>query len=96
MNPILVVDDNAQIVDILSQYIKKEGWPMLAAKTGEEALALFDAAEPSLILLDIMLPGLDGLEVCRRIRRVSSTRIGFSGWTSARTITSSSRFPPAR
>lgn len=75
VNPILVVDDNAQIVDILSQYIKKEGWPMLAAKTDEEALALFDAAEPSLILLDIMLPGLDGLEVCRRIRRVSSVPI---------------------
>lgn len=75
VNPILVVDDNAQIVDILSQYIKKEGWPMLAAKTGEEALALFGAAEPSLILLDIMLPGLDGLEVCRRIRRVSSVPI---------------------
>jgi len=75
VNPILVVDDNAQIVDILSQYIKKEGWPMLAAKTGEEALALFDAAEPSLILLDIMLPELDGLEVCRRIRRVSSVPI---------------------
>ena len=75
VNPILVVDDNAQIVDILSQYIKKEGWPMLAAKTGEEAIALFDAAEPSLILLDIMLPGLDGLEVCRRIRRVSSVPI---------------------
>ena len=75
VNPILVVDDNAQIVDILSQYIKKEGWPMLAAKTGEEALALFDAADPSLILLDIMLPGLDGLEVCRRIRRVSSVPI---------------------
>lgn len=63
MNPILVVDDNEQIVDILSQYIKKEGWPMLAARTGEEALDLFDAAGPSLILLDIMLPGLDGLEV---------------------------------
>ena len=75
VNPILVVDDNAQIVDILSQYIKNEGWPMLAAKTGEEALALFGAAEPSLILLDIMLPGVDGLEVCRRIRRVSSVPI---------------------
>ena len=75
VNPILVVDDNEQIVDILSQYIKKEGWPMLAAKTGEEALGLFDAAEPSLILLDIMLPGMDGLEVCRRIRRVSSVPI---------------------
>ena len=75
MNPILVVDDNEQIVDILSQYLKKEGWPMLAAKTGEEALSLFDAAEPSLILLDIMLPGMDGLEVCRRIRRMSSVPI---------------------
>lgn len=75
VNPILVVDDNEQIVDILSQYIKKEGWPMLAARTGEEALDLFDAAGPSLILLDIMLPGIDGLEVCRRIRRVSSVPI---------------------
>ena len=75
MNPIRVVDDNEQIVDILSQYIKKEGWPMLAARTGEEALDLFDAAGPSLILLDIMLPGIDGLEVCRRIRRVSSVPI---------------------
>lgn len=75
MNPILVVDDNEQIVDILSQYIKKEGWPMLAVRTGEEALDLFDAAGPSLILLDIMLPGIDGLEVCRRIRRVSSVPI---------------------
>lgn len=68
VNPILVVDDNAQIVDILSQYIKKEGWPMLAAKTGEEALALFDAAEPSLILLDIMLPGLDGYALLESLR----------------------------
>lgn len=75
VNPILVVDDNEQIVDILSQYIKKEGWPMLAVRTGEEALDLFDAAGPSLILLDIMLPGIDGLEVCRRIRRVSSVPI---------------------
>ena len=66
VNPILVVDDNAQIVDILSQYIKKEGWPMLAAKTGEEALALFDAAEPSLILLDIMLRGSSGFEVAEK------------------------------
>ena len=75
MNPILVVDDNEQILDILTQYIKKEGWALLTAKTGEEALALFDAAQPALILLDIMLPGMDGLEVCRRIRQVSSIPI---------------------
>lgn len=75
MNPILVVDDNEQILNILTQYINKEGWALLTAKTGEEALSLFDAAQPALILLDIMLPGIDGLEVCRRIRRVSSVPI---------------------
>lgn len=44
MNPILVVDDNEQILNILTQYINKEGWALLTAKTGEEALSLFDAA----------------------------------------------------
>ena len=75
MNPILIVDDNEQIVSILAQYIQAEGWPHLAARSGEEALSLFDAAAPSVILLDIMLPGLDGLEVCRRIRQVSGVPI---------------------
>ena len=56
MNPILIVDDNEQIVQILAQYVKAEGWPCLTARSGEEALSLFDAAAPSLILLDIMLP----------------------------------------
>lgn len=66
VNPILVVDDNAQIVDILSQYIKKEGWPMLAAKTGEEALALFDAAEPSLSCWISCCRGWTDWRICRR------------------------------
>ncbi len=75
MNPILIVDDNEQILKILTQYIESEGWPYLTARSGEEALALFDAASPSLMLLDIMLPGIDGLEVCRRIRLVSNLPI---------------------
>jgi len=75
LNPILIVDDNEQILKILTPYIEKEGWPYLTARSGEEALSLFDAASPSLILLDIMLPGIDGLEVCRRIRRVSNIPI---------------------
>lgn len=75
MNPILIVDDNEQILKILTQYIESEGWPYLTARSGEEALALFDAAAPSLMLLDIMLPGIDGLEVCRRIRLVSNLPI---------------------
>ena len=75
MKPILVVDDNEQILDILTQYIKNENWPYATAATGEEALTLFKSIDPSLILLDIMLPGIDGLEVCRRIRAVSSVPI---------------------
>ena len=75
MKPILVVDDNEQILEILTKYIQTEGWPMMAARSGEEALALFEAADPVVILLDIMLPGMDGLEVCKRIRRVSNVPI---------------------
>ena len=75
MNPILVVDDNEQILEILSRYIRAEGWTCLSARSGEEALTVFDAASPALILLDIMLPGIDGLEVCRRIRAISSVPI---------------------
>ena len=75
MNPILIVDDNEQILKILTQYVEAEGWPYLTARSGEEALSLFDAASPSLMLLDIMLPGIDGLEVCKRIRAVSNIPI---------------------
>ena len=75
MKPILVVDDNEQILEILTKYIQAENWPMLAARSGEEALKMFEALEPSIILLDLMLPGIDGLEVCRRIRQVSSVPI---------------------
>ena len=75
VNPILIVDDNEQILHILSQYVRAEGWPLITAKSGEEALSLFSAAAPSLILLDIMLPGIDGMEVCRRIRSVSGVPI---------------------
>ena len=75
MNPILIVDDNEQIVEILTRYIRAQGWPVLSARSGEEALSLFDAAAPAMILLDILLPGIDGLEVCRRIRRVSGVPI---------------------
>ena len=71
MNPILIVDDNEQIRQILAQYIEAQGWPYIAAASGEEALALFDAAAPSLILLDIMLPGIDGFMVAAEIRKVN-------------------------
>ena len=74
MNPILIVDDNEQIVQILAQYVKAEGWPCLTARSGEEALSLFDAAAPALILLDIMLPEEDGLSVLEKLRSSAATR----------------------
>lgn len=75
MNPILLVDDNEQILDILSEYVANQSWPYVTARTGEEALDLFTRLSPSVVLLDIMLPGIDGLTVCRRIRQTSGVPI---------------------
>jgi len=65
---ILIVDDERSIVDILRFNMKKEGYDTLEAYDGEEGLRLALERSPDLILLDVMLPGLDGFEVCRRIR----------------------------
>ncbi|MDR0491820.1 MAG: response regulator transcription factor, partial [Oscillospiraceae bacterium] len=67
---VLVVDDEKNIVDILSFNLKKEGYEIIAAFDGESALAEYSKSRPSLILLDVMLPVLDGFEVCRRIREI--------------------------
>jgi len=66
---VLIVDDEKNIVDILSFNLKKEGLEIVVAYDGEAALAQYTAQRPDLILLDVMLPLLDGFEVCRRIRK---------------------------
>lgn len=75
MRPILIVDDNPQIVCILSDYAEKENYEVISASGGEEALRLFFEKDPCLVLLDIMLPDLDGMEVLKRIRQVSDTPV---------------------
>ena len=75
MKTILIADDNPAICRILSQYGKKEGYRVLTARDGQEALALFEKHEVSVILLDIMMPGISGVELCRRIRRTSDVPI---------------------
>jgi DNA-binding response OmpR family regulator len=65
---ILVVDDEAYITHILEFSLGMEGYEVLAATCGEEGLALAEEQQPDLIVLDIMMPGMDGFEVCRRIR----------------------------
>ena len=66
---ILVVDDERNIVQLLRLYLGKEGFRVEAASNGREALEKVQSARPDLVVLDLMLPELDGLEVCRRLRR---------------------------
>ena len=72
---ILIVDDDTNICDLLRLYIAKEGFEASIANDGETALKMFDSVSPDLILLDIMLPGLDGWQVCREPRKKSSVPI---------------------
>ncbi len=65
---ILVVDDESDIVDLVSSNLQREGYRVIPACTGEEALELVKTTKPDLVVLDLMLPGLQGLEVCRLIR----------------------------
>jgi len=72
---ILVVDDEANIRELAALYLEKEGFQVEAAIDGEDALARFESSPPALVVLDLMLPRIDGFEVCRRIRKVSDVPI---------------------
>jgi DNA-binding response OmpR family regulator len=72
---ILVVDDEQNIVELVRLYLHNEGFRVVTAYDGNEALRLYRAAPPALMILDLMLPGLDGWEVCRQVRRESDLPI---------------------
>jgi len=75
VNTILGVDDERHIVELVQLYLEQEGWAVVTAGDGETALALHKRHEPDLVVLDLMLPKLDGLEVCREIRRRGDTPV---------------------
>ena len=72
---ILVVDDDKNICDLLRMYLEKEGYTVVLAHNGVDAVSVFGSESPDLVLLDIMLPQLDGWQVCREIRKTSETPI---------------------
>ncbi|MCR5273484.1 MAG: response regulator transcription factor [Lachnospiraceae bacterium] len=72
---ILIVDDDNNIAELISLYLTKECYDTMIVNDGEEALSAFDTYSPSLILLDLMLPGIDGYQVCREIRSKSNVPI---------------------
>jgi len=72
---IMIVDDDPNIQQLISLYLTREGFDVSTAAAGDEALRLFKSAPPNLMLLDVMLPGMDGWQVCREVRKVSNIPI---------------------
>lgn len=102
---ILIVDDDNNIAELISLYLTKECYDTKIVNDGEEAVREFHSFQPNLILLDLMLPGMDGYQVCREIRHDSDVPIIMlsakarcstksSAWNSARMTTSSNHLIP--
>lgn len=75
MSKILIIEDEATVRDTLALSLRAEGFEVVTAQTGDEGLILAREADPDLILLDLMLPNLDGLSICRMLRRTSEVPI---------------------
>ena len=75
MAKILIADDNKQITSILEEYAKKEGHTTIVALNGQEAIDIFVSQQPDVVLLDVMMPFIDGFEVCREIRKTSNVPV---------------------
>jgi DNA-binding response OmpR family regulator len=72
---VLIVDDEETVREVVGQYLELEGYLIVQASTGLEALRLAEKTPPDLVILDLTLPGIDGLEICRRLRIVSAVPI---------------------
>lgn len=75
MTDILIVEDNKELADLLCDFLRAENYTVSVAETGEKALSLYEKYSARLIVLDIMLPGMDGFAVCQKIREESNTPI---------------------
>lgn len=75
MTDILIVEDNTEIAALLADFLRKENYIVSVANTGEKALDFYERYGAKLVILDIMLPGLDGFAVCSKIRESSNTHI---------------------
>ncbi|WP_281883712.1 response regulator transcription factor [Paenibacillus sp. YYML68] len=74
---ILIVDDETEIVELITLYLRREGYEVLCTSDGAEAVGMVNEHRPDLVILDVLLPSLDGIEVCRQIRKLYTTPILF-------------------
>lgn len=72
---VLVVDDEASIIEVVQGYLEREGWQVLVAGDGDMALDIVRREKPDVVILDLMIPGPDGIEVCRRLRTFSDASV---------------------
>lgn len=72
---VLVVEDDLDLLDLLSYSLRREGYPVISATDGQQALSCWERERPDIVLLDLSIPKIDGLEVCRRIGHESQTAI---------------------
>src|SRR5262245_24507911 len=72
---ILIVDDDPQVQEVLTRFLGREGYTPVAVGTGEAALEVFRTEPPDLVLLDLCLPGIDGFQVCRRLKENEATAL---------------------
>jgi two-component system alkaline phosphatase synthesis response regulator PhoP len=84
MSKVLIVDDEADIIELLEYNLKKEGYEVKSASNGEQAIDEAKKFQPDLILMDIMMPKMDGIEACRRIREIPSLKNVFILFLTAR------------
>ncbi|MCW5964803.1 MAG: response regulator, partial [Bryobacterales bacterium] len=70
MRKIALIEDDADLYSLLKYNLEKEGFPMVGSQTGKDAIELFRRERPDLIILDIMLPDSDGLEICKKLRTI--------------------------
>jgi len=75
LTTVLVVDDEAKLVELVEGYLRREGFEVVTAHDGATALDLALSRQPEVVVLDIMLPGIDGIEVCRRLRQFSDAYV---------------------
>ena len=75
MKKVLLVDDDAGIIEVLRLYFEKEGYQVSACMQGDKAVATFNIANPDIVILDLMLPGMDGNDICRELRKISDVPI---------------------
>ncbi len=75
MKKVLLIDDDPGIIEVLKMYFEKEGYNVSICMQGDKAIATFNVAKPDIIILDLMLPGMDGNDICREIRKTSNVPI---------------------